>query len=89
MVLSILGPPEFLNFLLKAMDERFIAREVYLLRLSHKMSMVVFMTIVITKHTPVIDAANAWVDISETVLDHSIFFVPNFFFKNSAPPFAG
>jgi len=47
------------------------------------------MTIVVTKHAPVINATNAWIYVCETIFHHLATYVPNFFFKYSAAPLAG
>jgi len=87
--LLIFGLPEILDFFLKTIYERFIARELYFSNFSHKMPVVIVMTIVVTKHAPVINATNAWIYVCETIFHHLATYVPNFFFKYSAAPLAG
>ena len=70
MFLFIFGPPEILDFFLKTIYERFIARELYFFNFSHKMPVVIVMTIVITKHSSVINATSTWVYVCKTVLHH-------------------
>jgi len=82
--LFIFGPPEIFDFFLKTIYERFIARELYFFNFSHKMPVVIVMTIVVTKHAPVIKATSAWIYVCKTIFHNLATYVPNFFFK-SAP----
>jgi hypothetical protein len=84
--LFIFGTPEILDFFLKTTYERFIARELYFFNFSHKMPVVIVMTIVVTKHAPVIHATSAWFYVCKIVLHHLATLVPHFFFKYSAAP---
>jgi len=87
--LFIFGPPEILNFFLKTIYERFITGKSYFFNLSHKMTVVTAMAIVVTKHAPVVNATSAPVYVCKTVLHHLVPLVPNFFPKYSAAPCAG
>jgi len=87
--LFIFGPPEILDFFLKTIYEGFIARELYFFNFSLKMPMVMVMTIVVTKHAPVINATSAWIYVYQTIFHHLATCVPNFFFEYSAAPLAG
>jgi hypothetical protein len=53
------------------------------------MPVVIVMTIVITKHSSVINATSTWVYVCKTVLHHLTTYVPNLFFEYSAAPLAG
>jgi len=88
-LLFIFGPPEVLNFFLKTIYERFITGKSHFFNLSHKMTVVMAMAIVVTKHAPVVHAASARVYVCKTVLHHPAALIPNFFSKHSAAPFAG
>jgi hypothetical protein len=65
--LFIFGPPEILDFFLKTIYECFIAREQYFFNFSHRMPVVIVMTIVVAKNAPVIKATNAWIYIGKTI----------------------
>jgi hypothetical protein len=87
--LFIFGPPEILDFLLKAIYKCFIARKLYFFNFSHKMPVVIVMTIVVTKHAPVIKATSAWIYVCKTIFHNLATYVSNFFFKYGASPLAG
>jgi hypothetical protein len=89
MFLFIFGPPEILDFFLKTIYERFIAREQYFFNFSHKMPVVIVMTIVVTKNAPVIKATSARIYIGKTIFHNLATYIPNFFFKYGTAPLAG
>jgi hypothetical protein len=74
-VLFIFGPPKFVDFRNEPPGELGVGREFHRLYLSHEVTMVIAVPVVVSQHSAVIDGAALEIDVSHAVShDLTIFY---------------